>query len=61
MTEEKKIYQFAYNWAVHEWYGLDSEYEKNPDDEVLQEEVQEAWQIVEDIENIAKENGYKIV
>ena len=60
MVEEEKIYQYAYNWAVHVWYDADLEYSKHQSDEVLQEEVQDAWQTLKAIEKIAQEKGYTL-
>ena len=53
MTEEK-IFQYAYKWAVHIWYEADLEYSKHQSDEVLKEEVQEAWQTLIELEQIAE-------
>ena len=60
MVEEEKVYQYAHNWAIHVWYEADLEYSKHQSDEVLKEEVQEAWQTLMAIEKIGKEKGYKI-
>lgn len=59
MTEEK-IYQMAYNWAVHVWYESDLELSKHTDNRYLIEDEQEAWDNLMQIEQIAKEKGYTI-
>ena len=59
MTEEK-IYQYAYNWAVHIWYEADAEFSKHQSDEVLKEEERDAWQNLMAIERLGKEKGYKL-
>ena len=60
MIEEEKIYQMAYNWAVHVWYEAEAEYKKYKHVEVLKEAEQDAWQTLMEIELIAQEKGYTL-
>ena len=57
---EEKIYQMAYNWAVHVWYEADLELSKCTDSNYLKDEEQEAWENLMAIEQIAKEKGYTL-
>ena len=50
MISEKKLYQFAYNWATHIWYKLDLYIRENPDN----------CKYVQIEEKIAKEKGYNL-
>ena len=61
MINEKKLIQFAHNWAVHIWYKLDLYVRENPDDS--KESAKQAEKLLEtirEIEKIAKERGYNL-
>ena len=60
MVEEEKIYQFAYNWAVHVWTEAEAEYSKYKHVEVLKENEQDAWQTLMAIKKIAQSKGYTL-
>ena len=61
MINEKKLIQFAYNWATHIWYKLDLYIRENPDDsKYCQKEEKRLWKNIKDIEQIAKEKGYNL-
>lgn len=57
---EKKLYQFAHNWAVHIWYKLDLYIRNNPDSNYLQEEEKRLYKTILEIEQEAKEKGYTL-
>ena len=61
MINEKKLIQFAYNWAVHIWYKLDLYVRENPDDS--KESAKQAEKLLEtirEIEKIAQSKGYTL-
>ena len=61
MIEEKKLVQFAYNWAVHIWYKLDVYIRENPDDSKESEkQAEKVLETIREIEQIAKEKGYNL-
>ena len=61
MIEEKKLIQFAYNWAVHIWYKLDLYVRENPDNSKESEkQVEKLLETIKEIEKIAKEKGYNL-
>lgn len=58
---EKKLFQFAYNWAVHIWYKLDLYIRENPDNcKFVRLEEKRLWENIKEIEKIAKEKGYNL-
>ena len=61
MIEEKKLIQFAHNWAVHIWYKLDLYVRENPDNSKESEkQVEKLLETIKEIEKIAKEKGYNL-
>lgn len=60
MTEEK-LFQFAYNWAVHSWYKLDLYVRENPDNSKESEkQADKLWQTIKEIEKMAQSKGYNL-
>ena len=58
---EKKMFQFAYNWAVHVWYKLDLYIRNNPDDsKYCQEEEKKLLETIKEIEKMAQKKGYNL-
>ena len=58
---EKKLIQFAYNWAVHSWYKLDLYVRENPDDsKETAKQAEKLFETIKEIEKIAEEKGYKL-
>lgn len=57
---EKKLYQFAYNWAVHVWYKLDLYQRKNPECVHLKDEAEKLYANIKEIEKIAQSKGYTL-
>ena len=58
---EKKLYQFAYNWAVHCWYKLDLYVRENPDDsKESAKQADKLFTTIREIETIAQSKGYKL-
>ena len=58
---EKKLYQMAYNWAVHIWYKLDLYVRENPDNSKESEkQAEKLFETIKEIEKIAKEKGYTL-
>ena len=61
MINEKKLYQFAYNWAVHIWYKLDLYIRENPDNNKESEkQADKLFKTIKEIEKIAQEKGYTL-
>ena len=61
MLNEKKLYQMAYNWAVHIWYKLDLYERENPDNSKESEkQAEKLLKTIREIEKIAQEKGYKL-
>ena len=61
MINEKKLVQFAYNWAVHVWYKLDLYVRENPDNSKESEkQAEKLFLTIKEIEKIAKEKGYNL-
>ena len=61
MINEKKLIQFAHNWAVHIWYKLDLYVRENPDNSKESEkQVEKLLETIKEIEKIAKEKGYNL-
>ena len=58
---EKKLYQMAYNWAVHNWYKLDLYVRENPDNSKESEkQAEKLFETIKEIEKIAQEKGYTL-
>ena len=61
MISEKKLYQFAHNWAVHIWYKLDLYVRENPDNSKESEKnAEKVLETIREIEKIAQDKGYKL-
>ena len=61
MINEKKLIQFAYNWAVHIRYKLDLYVRENPDDSTESEkQAAKLLETIREIEKIAQEKGYTL-
>lgn len=61
MINEKKLFQFAYNWAVHNWYKLDLYVRENPgNSKESEKQAEKLLETIREIEKIAKEKGYNL-
>ena len=61
MINEKKLYQMAYNWAVHCWYKLDLYIRNNPDDcKEIEKQADKLLITIREIETIAQSKGYNL-
>ena len=61
MINEKKLIQFAYNWAVHIWYKLDLYVRENPDDsKESAKQAEKLLETIKEIEKIAQSKGYTL-
>ena len=61
MINEKKLYQMAYNWAVHCWYKLDLYVRENPDDsKETAKQAERLFKTIREIEKIAQSKGYPL-
>lgn len=61
MISEKKLVQFAHNWAVHCWYRLDLYVRENPDDsKESAKQAERLFKTIKEIEKIAQEKGYTL-
>ena len=58
---EKKLIQFAHNWAVHIWYKLDLYVRSNPDDsKETEKHAEKIFKTIREIEKIAQSKGYTL-
>ena len=58
---DKKLVQFAYNWAVHCWYKLDLYVRENPDNsKETAKQAERLFETIKEIEKIAQEKGYTL-
>ena len=61
MINEKKLIQFAYNWAVHIWYRLDLYVRENPDNSKESEkQAEKLLETIREMEKLAQSKGYTL-
>lgn len=61
MINEKKLIQFAHNWAVHIWYKLDLYVRENPDNcKESEKQAEKLLKTIREIEKIAQSKGYTL-
>ena len=51
---QRKIYEYAYKWAMQVWSKTDLQASQNPDSDILREREQNAWNDLIEIEQMIK-------
>ena len=58
MMKKSRIYSLAYSQALMVWDNLNAEFEKHPDNSIIQHKVEKAWEELVELRSIIIHKGY---